>query len=29
MRCSHLNRALCLSEKMMIQWPCILKLEGD
>ncbi|EJN6829840.1 DUF4144 domain-containing protein [Vibrio cidicii] len=29
MRCSHLNRALCLSEKFMVNWPGILKLDGD
>ncbi|ELR6565890.1 DUF4144 domain-containing protein [Vibrio cholerae] len=28
-RCSHLNAALCLSEKLMVNWPCILKLDGD
>ncbi|HAS6055618.1 TPA: hypothetical protein I7122_23205 [Vibrio vulnificus] len=28
MRCSPLNRALCLSEKFMVNWPCILKLDG-
>ncbi|HAS8335891.1 TPA: hypothetical protein I7699_22765, partial [Vibrio vulnificus] len=29
MRHSPLNAALCLSEKIMISWPCILKLDGD
>ncbi|EKR8727597.1 DUF4144 domain-containing protein [Vibrio cholerae] len=29
MRCSPLNRALCLSGKFMVNWPCILKLDGD
>ncbi|MCU8479216.1 DUF4144 domain-containing protein, partial [Vibrio vulnificus] len=29
LRCSPLKRALCLSEKIMISWPCILKLDGD
>ncbi|HAS5649766.1 TPA: hypothetical protein I7E51_003523, partial [Vibrio cholerae] len=24
-----LRRALCLSEKFMVNWPCILKLDGD
>ncbi|MBN8124638.1 DUF4144 domain-containing protein, partial [Vibrio vulnificus] len=24
-----LNAVLCLSEKIMISWPCILKLDGD
>ncbi|HDL9495292.1 TPA: DUF4144 domain-containing protein [Vibrio cholerae] len=28
-RCSQLNWALCLSEKLMVNWPCILKLDGD
>ncbi|MBJ6915144.1 DUF4144 domain-containing protein [Vibrio cholerae] len=29
MRCQPLRRALCLSEKLMVNWPCILKLDGD
>ncbi|EJL6984007.1 DUF4144 domain-containing protein [Vibrio cholerae] len=29
MRCQPLRRALCLSEKFMVNWPCILKLDGD
>ncbi|EIV8469553.1 hypothetical protein D8T29_01725 [Vibrio vulnificus] len=29
MRHSPLNAALCLSEKFMVNWPCILKLDGD
>ncbi|EKF9441449.1 DUF4144 domain-containing protein [Vibrio cholerae] len=29
MRASHLNKALCLSEKFMVNWPCILKLDGN
>ncbi|EHH2475308.1 hypothetical protein J7X08_004480 [Vibrio vulnificus] len=29
LRASHLNWALCLSEEIMISWPCILKLDGD
>ncbi|HDY7878627.1 TPA: hypothetical protein RQK41_004582, partial [Vibrio vulnificus] len=28
MRHSPLNAALCLSEKFMVNWPCILKLDG-
>ncbi len=29
MRCQPLRRALCLSEKFIVNWPCILKLDGD
>ncbi len=29
MRCQPLRRALCLSEKFMVNWPCILKLDGN
>ncbi|EJL6293463.1 DUF4144 domain-containing protein [Vibrio cholerae] len=29
MRWQPLRRALCLSEKLMVNWPCILKLDGD
>ncbi|MBY7669051.1 DUF4144 domain-containing protein [Vibrio anguillarum] len=29
MRCQPLSRALCLLEKFMVNWPCILKLDGD